>query len=192
MAGDPVNNQTDEEIIHLVRSGKIDSFSILIERYEAKIKRYSRKFLSDREDINDIVQTIFIKAFVNIKSFDLKRKFSTWLYRIAHNELVNVLKKNKKIILPMIDLDVLFPHNFANNEVEKGIDRKEFSKKINSCVGELDSKYREPVILYYIEELSYKEIADIMRIPVSTVGVRIKRAKEMLKSTCKDLNEIYG
>ncbi len=192
MAGDPVNNQTDEEIIHLVRSGKIDSFSILIERYEAKIKRYSRKFLSDREDINDIVQTIFIKAFVNIKSFDLKRKFSTWLYRIAHNELVNVLKKNKKIILPMIDLDVFFPHNFANNEVEKGIDRKEFSKKINSCVGELDSKYREPVILYYIEELSYKEIADIMRIPVSTVGVRIKRAKEMLKSTCKDLNEIYG
>ena len=191
MKEDSSYDKRDEEIILLIRSGKLDLFSILIERYEGKIKRYSRKFLSNGEEINDVVQEIFIKSYVNLKSFDTKRKFSTWLYRIAHNELVNRLKKKKKIVLPLLDLDILFPYN-SNGETEEKIDKKEFSKKIENCVSDLDVKYKEPIVLYYMEELSYKEIADILRIPISTVGIRIKRAKQLLKNTCKEINEIYG
>jgi RNA polymerase sigma-70 factor (ECF subfamily) len=184
--------KTDGDIINLVRLGETDLFSILIGRYEEKIKRYARKFLSDGEDINDVVQDIFIKVFVNIKSFDLKRKFSTWLYRIAHNELVNHLKKRKKMPLPLIDMDILFPYYISKNEAGEEMDRRDFSKKIESCVNELDWKYREPIFLYYMEDLSYKEISEILQVPVSTVGVRMKRAKETLKSSCKGLKEIYG
>lgn len=79
------SHQTDEELASLIQSGKVEFFGTLIVRYDAKMKRYSRKFLSDQEDTKDVVQEIFIKAYVNIQSFDAKRKFSSWLYRIAHN-----------------------------------------------------------------------------------------------------------
>lgn len=172
---------SDEEIASLIQSGKSDYFRILIERYEDKMRRYSRKFLSDREDIEDIIQEVFIKAYRNIQSFDANRKFSSWLYRIAHNELVNALKK-KKNILPLFDLDVFLPRSLRDNSLEKEIEKKDLKDIIDKCLKLLERKYREPIILYYLESLSYKEISDVMEIPISTVGIRIKRAKEKLKN----------
>lgn len=183
-----VLHQKDEEIVRLIQSGKIDFFGVLIERYEEKMKRYSRKFLSGDENIDDVLQEIFIKTYVNIQSFDTKRKFSSWLYRIAHNELVNALKKKK--FLPLLDLDIFLPYAFHNNTLEKDIERKSIHEMIDKCLNELELKYREPIILYYLEELSYKEIADIMQIPISTVGIRIKRAKDIMRSIFKKLGYI--
>jgi len=181
-----VSQENDEKIAFLVQSGKVEVFSILIKRYEDKIKRYSRKFLSDKEDINDVVQNVFIKAYENIQSFDTKRKFSSWLYRIAHNELVNALKKKKKNPLLLFDLDIFFPQQFhADNSIEREIDRQDAKEIIDKCLDKLALKYRESIILYYFQELNYKEIADIMRIPISTVGIRIKRAKELMKFILK-------
>ena len=177
------SEQEDEIIVALVQSGKSDFFGILINRYQEKMMRYARRFLSNDDDKKDIVQEIFIKAYVNIKSFDPKRKFSSWLYRIAHNELVNNLKKKNKSFLPILDLDTFFPqHGYSNNNVNEKIDRKNTMELIDKCFNELDTKYKEPIILYYLENLSYKEIADVMSIPVSTVGIRIKRAKKIMKS----------
>lgn len=173
--------QTDEEIARLVQSGDIDLFGKIIERYEEKIKRYGRKFLSGVEDIEDIVQDIFIKAYENIQSFDIKRKFSSWLYRIAHNEFVNALRKHKKKPLSLFELDILLPYSSAQ-EVDNGIDRQKMNEILNEYLNKLKPKYREPIILYYLEELNYKEISDILRIPVSTVGIRLKRAREKLKN----------
>jgi len=177
------SEQEDEIIAALVQSGQSVLFSTLVKRYEEKMKRYARKFLSDDDDKKDIVQEIFIKAYVNIKSFDTKRKFSSWLYRIAHNELVNNLKKKNKSFLPLFDLDTFSPHYYFNNDkANENIDRKNTMELIDKCFDELNAKYKEPVVLYYLENLSYKEIADVMSIPVSTVGIRIKRAKKMMKS----------
>lgn len=177
------SEQEDEIIVALVQSGKSDFFGILINRYQEKMMRYARRFLSNDDDKKDIVQEIFIKAYVNIKSFDPKRKFSSWLYRIAHNELVNNLKKKNKSFLPIFDLDTFSPHYYFNNDkTNEKIDRKNTMMLIDKCFDELDAKYKEPIILYYLENLSYKEIADVMSIPVSTVGIRIKRAKKIMKS----------
>ena len=186
--GDEISHQkVDEELALLVQSGKVEFFDFLIERYENKIRRYSRKFLSDYEDINDILQDVFIKAYKNIQSFDTKRKFSPWLYRIAHNELVNALKKKKRNPLPLFDLDVFFPQYFSDNSLNQQIDRQDMREIIDKCLDKLELKYREPIILYYFEELNYKEIADVMQIPISTVGIRIKRAKKIMRSICKKL-----
>lgn len=186
--GDDPSQQKDEEVVHLIQSGKIEFFSILIERYEEKIRRYSRKFLSDREDINDVLQDIFIKAYKNIKSFDVKRKFSSWLYRIAHNELINAMKKKKKSPVSLFNLDILFPQHFqSNNDFTQKIDDQVMREIIDKCLDKLEPKYREPIILYYFEELSYREIADIIQVPISTIGIRIKRAKELMKNIYKKL-----
>ncbi len=182
-----VSGETDEEIVRLIQSGSFEFFGVLIKRYEAKLGRYARKFLSDNEDINDVLQDIFIKAYKNIQGFDVKRKFSSWLYRIAHNELVNALRKKKKKALSLFDLDVFLPQYLHNNNLNEQAELRNTQETVDKCLDKLEIKYREPLILYYFEEMNYKEIADVMQIPISTVGVRIKRAKEIMKNILKSL-----
>jgi RNA polymerase sigma-70 factor (ECF subfamily) len=187
-----MENKTDEEIAVMVQSGDLESFSFLVERYEKKLKRYAKKFLANPEDINDIAQEIFIKAYVNIKSFDAEKKFSPWIYRIAHNELINMLKKKEKSPLPFFDADTLFPHPVSREETDKKTREEETKRVLNKCLKEIHPKYREPLLLFYAESLSYNEIAEVMHVPVSTVGVRLKRGKKMLKSLCDKLELNYG
>lgn len=184
MANSP--KQTDEEIARLVQAGDFEMFGVLVKRYEDKMERYARKFLSQYQEIEDVVQGIFLKSYENIRSFDSKRKFSSWLYRIAHNELVNVLRKQQKQRFLSFDLDVFLPYSKAEEDFS---DKEEIVKKLNSCLEQLGSKYGEPIILYYLEELSYKEIAEVLHIPVSTVGIRLKRGKKKLKDI---YNKKYG
>lgn len=178
---------TDEQITQLVKRGDNQAFGFLVEKYEASIKRYARKFTQDPETINDIAQTVFLKAFSHINSFNPKLKFSSWLYRIAHNELVNFLKKKKE--LPLFDFDTFWPHlspgkKELENETEKIMMKETFEK----CLAKIPAKYREVINFYYLENLSYEEIAEILHAPASTVGVRLKRGKAVLKKLCRDKN----
>lgn len=179
----------DEDIARMVQKGKTESFGMLVERYEDKISRYARKFLFSYHDVEDLVQEVFIKAYTNIQSFDASRKFSPWIYRIAHNEFINAIKKKGKEPLPLFNLDILFPHLISQEEAKKKINKRETKKMLDKCLNKLGSKYREPLILRYFEGLDYKEIADILRIPISTVGIRLKRGKEKMKSFCQKYYE---
>jgi RNA polymerase sigma-70 factor (ECF subfamily) len=173
--------QTDEEIAGLVARGDGELFGVLIERYESKLLRYGRKFLSDHEDIKDIVQDAFISAYQNIKSFDTSQKFSSWMYRIAHNALVNGLKKKSKNPLSYFDFDTFFPHPVYEDPSDGEREQREMRAMIDQYLDRIPQKYREVLILSYLEELSYKEVADVLQIPIGTVGVRLKRAKLALK-----------
>lgn len=182
-----MKEKTDEEIVFFVQKGDIESFGILVERYEEKMKRYFQKFLSQREDIEDLIQTVFLKSFENIQSFNTKKKFSSWLYTIAHNELVNFLKRKKKMPLSLIELDTFLPASLKDDSLRKDFDFDFREKKeiLEKAITELEIKYKEPLFLFYFENLSYGEISEILKIPVSTVGVRIKRAKEKIKNLLK-------
>lgn len=173
--------ETDEVVVARVQAGDKDAFGLLVERYEEKLKRYGRKFLANEDDRTDRIQEIFLKAYMNIKDFDSARRFSPWLYRIAHNEFVNELKRKKPILVSFFDFDVLFPSVVAQNSLEEEFDAHELRKAMDSCLAQLDPKYREPIILYYYEEMDYRAIADVLEIPVGTVGVRIARGKALLK-----------
>ncbi len=85
--------ETDEMIASRVQAGDSEAFGELVERYQEKLLRYARKFLFDLDEARDPVQDVFIKAYQNIQSFDATRRFSPWIYRIAHNEFVNALKQ---------------------------------------------------------------------------------------------------
>lgn len=177
-----MDHKTDEEIALQVQQGKSDFFGLLVERYEAKILRYARKFLFGREDSEDLTQEVFIKAYTNIQSFDVSRKFSSWLYRIAHNEFVNKLKKNERQPLAFFDPDTLWPQLLAKETADKEANLEDIRRLLDNGLEKVDAKYREVLVLYYYEELDYKEIADILRIPTSTVGVRLRRGKEKLRN----------
>ena len=176
-----VTEKTDEQIATQVQAGDIDAFGVLVERYEAKLTRYARKFLSDSNDVLDLVQDVFIKAYENIQSFDATRRFSPWIYRIAHNVFVNAIKKKRHEPFRFFDADTIFPHPVAEETADGEAERREIRQAIDQGLRKLDQKYREPLVLYYFEELSYEEIGEILAIPKATVGVRLKRGREMLR-----------
>jgi RNA polymerase sigma-70 factor (ECF subfamily) len=177
-----MDERTDEEIAKEVQCGNVEAFGALVERYEERMVRYARRFLLNREDTQDLVQEVFIKAFRNMQSFNAALRFSPWLYRIAHNEFVSAIRKRSREPLQFFDLDVLFPHPAARETANEDTERREVREALERSLARIDPKYREPLVLYYFEEMSYQEIADILRLPVSTVGVRLSRGKAALKN----------
>ncbi len=182
---------TDEELANGVQTGETYMFAELVERYEAKILRYAKRFLYNTHDAEDSVQEVFIKAYTNMKSFDATRRFSPWLYRIAHNEFLNAIRKKYRDPLPFFDPDTLLPHPVAPEETDQAVKDKELKELMSSNLNKLPTKYREPLILYYFEGLSYQEISDVMQIPVSTIGVRINRAKQIIRKNLLNSQDAY-
>ncbi len=169
----------DEEAARRVQSGDRESFGLLVERYEAKLTRYGRRFLSRKEDITDIVQDVFISAYQNMQSFDASQRFNPWIYRIAHNAFVNALRKNERTPIG-IDFDTLISHPVYDDPAESEREQRDMRTMIDRGLEKLKPKYREVLVLHYLEELSYKDIADVLSVPQGTVGVRLRRAKEAL------------
>lgn len=176
-----VAERTDEALLREIIAGDHELFGEIIDRYEAKITRYVKRFTQHEDDVVDLVQVIFIKAYTHLQSFDLNRSFNSWVYRIAHNESVNYLKKRGDSKLSFIDFDTFLPHPFANETADDKAFTRELKEVFESALAQISPKYREVLVLYYYEDLSYQEIADILQIPTATVGVRIKRAKEALQ-----------
>jgi RNA polymerase sigma-70 factor (ECF subfamily) len=172
----------DEEIVILVQNGNKDAYGEILNRFEPKIKRYAYRFFRDKEEITDMVQDVFIKAYINLQSFDSTQRFNPWIYRIAHNEFVNKIAwKSLRKYVP-IDSDDLIPLAISAPEdvMKDALDADE-KRLMEKYLAELDDKYKTPIILFYYDDLSYEEISDILQIPSNTVGVRIKRGKDKLK-----------
>lgn len=187
-----MTTETDEHIAQLIQGGDAEQFGELVERYQGKLMRYARKFLSDTDDAQDIVQDVFVKAYENIQSFDASRRFSPWIYRIAHNEFVNALKKRaSRRTVFTFDMDTLLPNLRAAETADSATLEKDLRRMLETHLDTLDTKYREPLILYYLEEMDYQEISDILQIPVSTVGVRLARARAQLQKIAVK-QELYG
>ena len=183
----------DSDLAKKAQGGDTDAFGVLVDRYGQKITRYGMKFLRDREDVRDLVQEIFLKAYVNLKGFDASRAFSPWIYRIAHNEFISEIRRQVgKITIPVFDFDVLFPHLTSHETADRAARETELTEALAACLSELDPKYREPLVLYYYEELSYTEIAEILQIPLSTAGVRIARGRAALKKIAEEKNVSYA
>lgn len=183
-----MTDQTDESIAAEVQNGNVHVFGILVERYETKLARYAKRFLFDYEDAEDVLQDVFIKAYTNIQGFDITRSFNSWIYRIAHNEFINAIKKRGREPLSFFDPDTLFPHPTAPHQADHEVQAEELKVMLDECLNKLDAKYREPLILYYYEDMDYQAIADIMHIPSSTVGIRLKRGKESLQDVYHKLH----
>lgn len=173
--------EPDESVVSRVQAGDSEAYGEIVRRYQAKLLRYASKFLSDQERAKEIVQDIFIRAYQNIQSFDTSRRFSPWIYRVAHNEFVNALKAYSRRPLFYFDMDEVFPHLAAPEKTDSVALERDLRETIDTHLAQLDPKYREPLILYYLEEMEYKEIAEVLHIPISTVGVRILRGKAMLQ-----------
>ncbi|MEI8175198.1 MAG: RNA polymerase sigma factor, partial [bacterium] len=157
-----------------------DLYSVIIDRYQKKLVRYVNNLIKNEDKAIDIVQESFIKAFINLNSFNIEKKFSSWIYRIAHNQAINLAKKYQKETPLLEDWDFK-----SDDDIEKDFEEKETTEKVERCLKNIPLLYSEPLSLYYIDEKSYEEISDILRIPMGTVATRINRAKKIMKNICQ-------
>lgn len=174
--------KTDEELAQLVQGNNDAAFGVLMHRYQPKMLRYGKRFLADESLIEDAVQEVFIKTYQNIQGFDHDRPFSPWIYRIAHNTFVNTLRQKSRSPIITVDFDALVAHPSYERDPEGEEEVAQIKKLIENGLSALSPKYREVLVLYYIEDMGYQEIADILRVPLGTVGIRLKRAREALKN----------
>jgi len=175
-------HKTDEELACEVQAGDSSAFEGLMKRYEERLLRYGRRYLVRTEDIEDVVQDVFLKTYENINSYNSSYRFSPWIYRIAHNTFVNVLRKQSRQSFEFFDFDTIIAPLSGITVEEKDIEMQ--SEALEKYLERIAPKYREVLILYYFEELSYDEIAEVLHVPIGTVGVRLRRAREALKKVC--------
>ena len=170
---------TDEEVVEKVRNIDQDLYVLIMERYQKKLLRYANNLLRDENKAVDVVQNSFIKAFINLNSFNAKHKFGSWIYQIVHNEALNLIKKYPGETPLLDDIDFKSDENIGDSYI-----KNETKLQVEKCLKEIPLLYSEPLSLYYIDNKSYEEISDILKIPMGTVAVRISRAKKLMKNIC--------
>lgn len=179
-------NKTDEELVILSLENQ-NVFAYLIKRYQQKIARYIKRIsgLSD-DDVEDVLQDVFIKTYKNLNAFDHQLKFSSWIYRIAHNQVISNFRKSKaRPQVIVLDNDNDFLENIASEfNLEKEMDTQANQEIIMDIISSLDYKYREVIELKFLEQKDYNEISDILKKPKGTIAALISRAKKQVR---KDL-----
>lgn len=186
ITGSECVNKTDEQIVVLTLKNQ-NYYLCLMKRYEVKLLNYIFKISNiSREDAEDILQEVFIKAYQNLNDFDLNFKFSNWIYSIAHNATISSFRKKK--VRPQT---VSWEDKDSNNILESTLDVENTSlqkltyKQILKIINRLPLKYKDVLILKFMEGKDYREISDILHKPMGTIATLINRAKKSLKQELK-------
>ncbi len=177
---------TDKELVRRVKKGDKQAFDLLFSRYQHKILNLVSRYLRDQQDVEDVTQEAFIKAFRALPRFRGESAFYTWLYRIAINTAKNHLVARSRRP-PGVDVDIDDAEFMDGTDVlresespEAALSRDELSQVINATLSELPDDLRSAVTLREFDGLSYEQIAEIMDCPVGTVRSRIFRAREAI------------
>ncbi|MCD4704918.1 sigma-70 family RNA polymerase sigma factor [bacterium] len=179
------DKKTDIELVQLTLKNE-KYFLCLMKKYETKLLNYTKRISNfNHEDAEDILQDVFIKVYQNLNNFDPNLKFSSWIYRITHNEVISKFRKNKARP-EKSNLNIEIQNNILNNittdlNIEKKIDNELLKKQIFNILSLMDVKYREILILKFLEHKDYNEISDILKKPKGTVATLINRAKKQFK-----------
>jgi RNA polymerase sigma-70 factor (ECF subfamily) len=183
--------KTDEQLVALTLKDE-NFYEFLVERYEDKLTRYILRISGgSKEDVEDTLQDVFISAYKNLNAFDPDLKFSSWIYRIAHNKVISHFRKvtaRPRTVTYEGDnqlLNILA----SNQDIARDLERKYTGEEVKEIIGELDEKYKEVLVLKFLEEKDYKEISDILEKPMGTVATLINRAKKQFKEKTIERNE---
>lgn len=182
----------DLELVRLSLENS-DKFSYIINRYQEKLARYLRRLgVRNEEDVKDLLQDIFLKVYLNLNEFDQSLKFSSWIYRVAHNQAISSYRKKQvrpeshSFPIDSIGFDIL-ADGIALDEISDKHLRQEL---ISEALEKISIKHREILVLKFFEDKSYEEISDILKKPTGTVASLINRAKKSLKNSLPE-NKIY-
>lgn len=182
----------NKRIIQVLK-GDQNAFSDIVNLYQHKLYQVCYRMLGNKQEAEDIAQEAFVRAYINLHTYDQKRKFSTWLYRIATNLCIDRIRKKKPDYY--LDAEVtgtegldMYSHIASTDQLpDESVEQMELQDRIQYEISRLPDKYRSVIVLKYIEELSLQEISEILEIPLGTVKTRIHRGREALR---KQLNNL--
>ncbi|MFZ2151107.1 MAG: RNA polymerase sigma factor [Candidatus Absconditicoccaceae bacterium] len=179
----------DEELSNRVKEGDNQAFEVLYDKYKDKIFSYVRNILNyNKDDATTVLSDVFIKVFEYIKSYEVKN-FKTFIYRIAHNTAIDLIRTSKTGIYTDEENAKLVEDK--QSMIEKENLNTQFKQNIMmGFLSQIEEKFRNVLYLYYFEEKSYEEIAEIMESNKNSVGTMISNAKKILKEKIKDENII--
>jgi len=184
--------KTDIELVELAKQNP-DNFEGLVSRYEDALFRFIKRIsYFNNEDIEDILQEVFIKVYRNLNAYDDSLKFSSWIYQITRNHTIDMIRKSKarpqNQQLEEFELVKIFKSTI---NVENETVLKDDFKRVKETMDELPLKYREVLILRFLEEKDYEEIMDILKKPKGTVATLIRRGRELLEKEARKKNLTY-
>jgi RNA polymerase sigma-70 factor (ECF subfamily) len=176
----------DQVLIKKTLKGEKKAFEELMRKYEKKIFSFVIRMVRNEETAIDLTQDFFIKIFTVLDKYNFEYKFSTWAYRICYNLVIDHIRKNQAQVNSLDDdsisaKDMLSSENVSRDDGFKSLSREETRVYIWKVVDHIPLKFRELILLRYIQDLKYEEIAEITALPVGTIKNRIFKAKEILK-----------
>lgn len=186
------SSREDDVLVKRAIGGDEQAYKQLVEKYERALYFHVLKMIKNKEQVNDLVQEAFVKAFDNLNTYSTNYAFSTWLYRIATNHTIDYLRK-KKLKTLSIDEPVKTRDGEMQMQLEdesagtdRNIIRKQRRDMVQDAIEDLPPKYRKVIQMRHMEEKSYQEIADVLDLPLGTVKAHIFRARELLYKALKD------
>ncbi len=186
----------DDRLVKGAIDGSQESFRKIMDKYQKPLYYHVLKMVKNHEQVEDLVQEAFMKAFDNLGSYNTSYAFSTWLYRITTNHTIDYLRKRKlqttSINEPVKTKDGDMEIQISDEaETDRAIIRKERRAIIHEAIENLPDKYRQVIEMRHLEELSYQEISDQLDLPLGTVKAHIFRAREMLYKSLKDKKDKF-
>jgi len=169
----------DADLIRQATRGNVESFNLLVSRWEKRVYNYLLRITANREDALDLTQDVFLKAYQNLRKLDDPGRFAPWLYRIAHNEAYSMFRKRR----PETDIDEVEPEATGTKITMGGssVFPVELSLAVASALDRLTVDQREAVVLKIYQGFKFEEMAEILSCPVSTIKSRLYTALELLK-----------
>lgn len=179
---------TDEALVRSVLAGDRDRFEVLVERYQTRLVNYLYRMVRNLEEAHDLTQEVFIRVYQALDRYDSQYRFSTWLFRVAQNAAIDVIRKRRIQLVPltrradegseaMVDLELPDGQPSALETLQG----RELDASIRSAIDALPWEYRELILLRHYGELAYEEIAEVKAMPLGTVKNKLFRARQMLK-----------
>jgi RNA polymerase sigma-70 factor (ECF subfamily) len=180
-----IKTLTDGELIEKAIGGREDEFEELVRRYQRPITGYVYRMLNNYDASLDVTQEVFIKVYNSLEKYSSEYKFSTWLYRIAHNATIDYMRRNsvyqQSLEAENADGSYQLQIESPRPSPEQEREQSEWRTEIELIVKCLPTVYRELILLRHTQDLSYDEIAEVTNLPLGTVKNRLFRAREMMR-----------
>jgi RNA polymerase sigma-70 factor (ECF subfamily) len=181
----------DERLVELALEGDEDAFGILVRRYQRRLTAFLSQLVGDMELARELSQEAFVRAWSALERFDPRYRFSTWLFRIAHNLGIDQLRRRRLQTTPLYrtdsdgeEVEVVVP------DLEKDplghLENSALASELRQIIDGLRPEYRELVLLRHFAGLSYQEIADFTEMPLGTVKNKLFRAHSVLRRALAD------
>lgn len=167
---------TDEELAIRIASGDEQALAVLVRRWELPLKRYVfRRCYTCRDDLDDLLQDVFLSVYRHIHAFDPRLKFSSWIWRITHNAMVSKVRSHARRD-PHVELDeaLVIP---AGVRTEAPLESEDLAREIRAILQAMSEPLRDVFVLRFLEDKSYEEIGDILHLNANTVATRVRRAR---------------